>query len=239
LQQRAQAAATLAPEWVHWHYSEAEWQQWVAAEWQRLWHPIRRIMMLYISSILTVVVCHGILLASGHAPLQAISSTTDPWYMLIIGGLAYFGLWWTPLFSVAMLITQPPRYRQARQWRTIREQGARVIRIGPTAVWQAGQETPLVTNRWELGTAWLTTVRAGQHQLVLGLVEPRQRTPMYHLWLPVPAGHEAEAEQLVLQLRALISGAPLPTPATGQVTVRLPPLANVLPEPATQQLGGY
>jgi hypothetical protein len=240
LQERAQAAAAFAPEWVHWDYSAAEWQQWIDEEWQRTWKPTRRVAALCVGSLVLVLALHGILLATRHAPLQTLSSTIDPWYMLLIGGAAYFGLWWTPLCILAAVFTRLGPYQDARHWRAVRERGPRTIRIGPMAFWQAGQGMPLLTYDWELGAAWLTQETPAHPQLVLQLVHPRRRTPVYQFRLPVPVGHEAEAAQVVNEVQSLIADTSSAGLAVGNVTGWLPPLPNDgLPEPATQRIGEY
>jgi hypothetical protein len=227
------------PEWVRWQYTETEWQGWITWDWQRAWAPIRRVIMLCTRGLVLVAVCTALLFATGHTPFQTLDSTVDPWYIMLIGIIASFGLVWSPIFIIAGVLTQLGAYQQARQWRAVRQQGPHEIIIGPTTVWQAGQEIRLLTHRWELGAVWLERATPEQTVLALRLVHPRQHTVLYDLWLPVPAGHEAEAEELVQQLRSRILGIAEPAPATGHATVQLPPLAHVLREQETQRLGEY
>ena len=180
-----------ADPWVHWTYTEAEWQAFnVRDEEQRQ------------SSWRTNVAAYSVA------------------FVLILGFCAWFsfGRDWnesvevrlfftiaTPVVMVggALLLTRQEA-NLGQLLERARQRGPREITIGPTGIREGRTFFP-----WRSGMSRLTHVRldAGSPPaLVFRTTRPVSGTPIdYEFRVPVPAGHEAEAQQLVARFTELLT----------------------------------
>ena len=228
--ERAQQATAAQPGWwVHWRYSEDEWQRWREADWART----RRVYHRWQLGGLGVV---GLLAAVALALLLTGKLTTF-WSILlpliwVLGvGVGANWLFW---------LRGP--YAQAKRLYALRQHGPREIAINPLWLWQAGEGVPLIRTMHALTWVYLR----GDNPVILAfrLTNRGRRNNIYEVWVPVPGGGEVEARQLIERFKKEILRKPgwmplapvVTTDPGGSDTTRLPPLLGPTAEQETQRL---
>ena len=229
-------ADPAAEYWVHWHYSEAEWQAWIAADLERArthWIGWRIVPGLIGVVLLAIFLSWGA--SEGALPSYMITATL----MSVIVCIAWFSLGLRAYSTAHEAFAQ--RYR-----------GPREVAISPWWVWHSGQFTPLLRsmqNRLQVQLIggrpmWL---RFDIEELDWNIQATRRRS----ITVPVPEGREPDARQLVARFkREIIGGPPAPRPpgrpaapvsppalsGRGTNTAPLPPLPPAASEAETQAL---
>ncbi len=226
--ERARQAHAAQPEWwVDWHYTEEEWQRWRAADWARTRHIYRRWQLVELAVWGFLAAVMFILFLTG-------SFATSWPFLLLLTWVLGVGLGANWIFWLC------GPYAKAKRLYTLRQQGPREIAITPLWLWQVGEGTPLMRADRVLNGVYLR----GEHPAVLTfrLADMLRRSTIYEVRVPVPAGGEADAHQLVERFRQEIIHKPgrspvapvaAPPPGSGD-TLRLPALPAAAPEHDTQ-----
>lgn len=177
--------------WVHWTYTEAEWQAFnFQDEAQRQ------------SSWRTNVAAYGVAFFIILAFCAWFSFGRD-WNESV--GVRLFFTIATPVVMVggALLLTRQ-EVSLGQLLERARRRGPREITIGPTGIREGRTFFP-----WWAGMTRLTHVRLDSGSppaLVFRTTRPVNGTPIdYEFRVPVPAGREAEAQQLVARFTELLT----------------------------------
>jgi hypothetical protein len=219
------SADPRAEYWVHWRYSEAEWQAWIEAEREQTGgRRVRQRAFLGGMCVLLAVVISVGLLIGGGPTITNLFGIGMLWFVATPVALILF-------FDVVYYARQAPRM-YARQQRALRE-----VAINPWWVWQGGEFTPLLRaaqNRLHVRLIphpWRLHFRVEEFDWRLRTVIRRDVTVL------VPQGQEAAAQHLVTRFEREIIGIP-PPPVTPDAPpappVGAPPAPAGLPVPTTR-----
>jgi hypothetical protein len=181
-----------ADPWVHWTYTEEEWQAFnVADEAQRQSGGRTNLAAYGVAFLLILGFC-------------AWFSFGRDWNETV--GVRLFFTIATPVVMVggALLLTRQEAHLGQLLYRA-RQRGPREITIGPTGISEGRTFFP-----WRAGVSRLTHVRldstSAPPALVFRTTRPVSGTPIdYEFRVPVPAGREAEAQQVVERFVQLLT----------------------------------
>jgi hypothetical protein len=228
--------------WVHWTYTEEEWQAWAEHERgtaQRTYESYQR-MILY--SLVGILALAGPMIALFVAVRLAVP-------VALVLGLSLLG----GIMLLAGFTAQAGRYAEAQALYRLRLHGPREAAIGPWMVWQAGRAMPLLY--YLFSRMWVRLTTQPPLQIRFRIQERpnlwAKTDDVREIAVLVPQGHEAEARQLVARFHREIINNPAatahpprqePTPpppltptSRPAITERLPPLPPLPTDADTQR----
>ncbi len=188
---RARLAAERDPVWARWQYTADEWRWFDESEWQRVQTRIRLVLLLDMLWIpLVGFFMRQMLGATGASSIMPI------FFSVILAGSVVF-----TVFGIGR------SYRQGRKMHQARQRATPEIQIGPLGITQPGGTIPLVGASLRLGSGGTDPFSPPMHTLRQVQVEHTSRVLLrFDGWggrnwprtvrVPVPRGHEVEAEQL-------------------------------------------
>ncbi len=177
--------------WVHWTYTEEEWQAFNVADEEQRQSGWRTNLAAYgVAFVLILGFC-------------AWFSFGRDWNVRV--GVRLFFTIVTPVVVIggALLLTRQEAHLGQLLYRA-RQRGPREITIGPTGLREGRTFFP-----WRAGASRLTHVRLESGPpsvLIFRTTRPVSGTPIdYEFRVPIPAGREAEARQVVERFVQLLA----------------------------------
>ena len=201
---RAVRAAAQESTWVCWHYSSEEWWQFDRSAWQ---YSIRRMRTVVLWGCLLVLIL-------GWGSFSMTQHPHPAWWEFAFVGVA------VTIAAAVVQIFVREMYVGSKAAQHARHMGPREICIGPVAVVQPGQTLPLTGYSVEVPPNFWDSLKGGID--VLQNVAIQAGAPAKVIFygrrihakgglawqitvdVPIPAGHEAEAAQLVQRFHTTI-----------------------------------
>ncbi len=178
--------------WAEWHYTPDEWQRFDVLEQHHTWRLAAQQVGLGVA--VGLLACFILGFSGFSHPLSQESASIGRWLIA----------WMFSLGLVAGLWQARREYRFGQSLRSERWQGPHEVRISPEAIRMGA----IVMNYFPRELVSVT-LHASQ-PAVLRFTSLKAKRSLsarrYTLWVPVPAGHEAEAAALAERFRREVIG---------------------------------
>ncbi len=220
LYERAREATRREPTWVYWAYTPEEWQQVDYKEWQRV---KRRLLIFLILTALGALYLSNLAWAAADNHTGRISLVP----VLLI------------MWSTLNLVYAGAVYVKSRRFHSAERQDVRHISIGPLMIVYPGGTISLVNPANFNALIGLDPFSPPMHALREVRIDPDNPQVLsfggwaWGGWLtsvrvPIPSGHEAEAQQLITRFQQDIL---LQAPPLLNKPAVVPPSNGRLPRP--------